>query len=666
MSSSTITAAPTLDNSQIATQHGEHALLDLIPRLALFCEGISGRVYHILPVEDGESIAVGSLQSLQLPLDPLPERELTANELAATYRTMVAQQLAPILFGTHDFRLEDTDGSQTGEIQGDLVRLFQQQAQPVLARKLFYCLEAIRWDARLRIELPGLNRSLDRLNAAQLAALDALKSSQPTLQETLFALLAGLAYASEQPADLGGLPSAVIELHQRARELRSPNACVYDSVVLMRQLLAWFTDAVSGESLELIEDLATKDPPTNTLAEVTQQEDAVASLEFDLFELDEKIDLTPGDEPGNMAITADLQDQRDGLKRRIDMQRARMARAEPSNSMQGMRSFLYDEWDYLNNAYLRGWCRLYEKTIEPGSLDDVVELERKVADLARLVRKQFERIRPDALERMRRLEEGDEIYLDALIEHEVDRRSGHVMDARIYSTNTHKKREIATAFLVDLSASTDDALPDQDDIEASETTIIDAEDPFALESIDLAPEPPKRRIIDVQREALWLMSKALEALGDDFGIYGFSGYGREEVELFIVKELGAALNAQALRSIVNMQPRRSTRMGPAIRHAIRKLRAQGASRRILILVSDGFPQDCDYGPDRGDHEYGLQDTAKALAEAATCGIETFCITVDSSGHDYLNRMCLEKRYMVIEDIEELPLALTKVYRRLAF
>lgn len=638
-------------------------LLDLIPRLALFSEGLSGRVYHILPLEDDESIAVGNLHSLQLPIDPLPNASMHSTDsldteaLAAVYRTLIAQQLAPLLFGTAQFKLDEPDDTTTGEVHGDLVRLFQRQRQPGLARRLFYALEMIRWDARLRIEFPGLIQPLNQLNTQRLTELGP--------QHPVFVHLAWLAYTDTAPPPLDALPPALEQLCGNTLTLRRPAATVYDSVELMQQLLRWFEDTNDDDSATLAEEIVEEGPPPTTLAEVSQQEEAVASLEFDLFELDEEIDLTPGEEPGNMAISADLQDQRDALKRRIDMQRARMARAEPTDNTRGMRSFLYDEWDYLQNSYLRGWCRLYEKTIEPGSLDDLLTLERKVADLVRLVRKQFERIRPDALERLRRLEEGDEIYLDALIEHEVDRRSGHVMDTRIYSTNTHKKREIATAFLVDLSASTDDTLPSADDAEQPVPDLTD-DDPFALDLDNLQPEPPKRRIIDVQREALWLMSQALQALGDDFGIYGFSGYGREEVELFIVKELGASLNAEALRAIVNMQPRRSTRMGPAIRHTVRKLRSQGASRRILILVSDGFPQDCDYGPDRGDHEYGLQDTAKALAEAAVCGIETFCITVDSAGHDYLNRMCLEKRYMIIEDIEALPLALTKVYRRLAF
>ena len=105
-------------------------------------------------------------------------------------------------------------------------------------------------------------------------------------------------------------------------------------------------------------------------------------------------------------------------------------------------------------------------------------------------------------------------------------------------------------------------------------------------------------------------------------------------------------------------------MGPAIRHATTKLVSSGNALKVLLVISDGFPQDSDYGPERGEHTYGVQDTAKALSEAHQKGIETFCVTVDRSGNDYLKQMCPESRYMVIEEIEDLPEALTKVYETL--
>jgi hypothetical protein len=77
----------------------------------------------------------------------------------------------------------------------------------------------------------------------------------------------------------------------------------------------------------------------------------------------------------------------------------------------------------------------------------------------------------------------------------------------------------------------------------------------------------------------------------------------------------------------------------AVRHAAQRLLAEPSRRKVLVVLSDGYPQDCDYGPDRNDDEYGIQDTAMALLQARHKGVQTFCITIDPSGHDYLRRMC---------------------------
>ena len=180
----------------------------------------------------------------------------------------------------------------------------------------------------------------------------------------------------------------------------------------------------------------------------------------------------------------------------------------------------------------------------------------------------------------------------------------------------------------------------------------------------MAAEAAKRRIIDILRESVLLMATALEGLGDRYGVYGFSGYGRDCVEFYVAKEFDQPFDGEVLDAIAAMKPKRSTRMGPAVRHAAAKLDASGSAMKVLMIVSDGFPQDHDYGPDRGQHEYGVQDTARALIEAQGQGIETFCVTVDRSGNDYLRRMCPDHRYMVIDETAELPDALQKAYRQL--
>ena len=182
---------------------------------------------------------------------------------------------------------------------------------------------------------------------------------------------------------------------------------------------------------------------------------------------------------------------------------------------------------------------------------------------------------------------------------------------------------------------------------------------------DLGPKPPSRTILDLAKESLALMSDALQALGDDHAIYGFSGSGRDNVEFYIAKEIGERPSPITWSRLSAMAPRQYTRMGPAIRHATWKVARHPARTKFLVMVSDGYPQDRDYGPNRADRTYGIADTAKALEEAERAGIVTFCVTVDPAGHDYLRAMWPENRYLVIDDIEALPAELTKVYTSLA-
>ena len=170
-------------------------------------------------------------------------------------------------------------------------------------------------------------------------------------------------------------------------------------------------------------------------------------------------------------------------------------------------------------------------------------------------------------------------------------------------------------------------------------------------------------MIDIQKEALVIMAQALEEIGDLFSILGFSGHGRDRVELFDAKTFDESLSLAVKSRLSAIEPQRSTRMGPAIRHAIRKLSSVSSRSKHLILLSDGFPQDFDYGRDRRSNLYGLRDTAQALREAEQEGISTFCITVDRAGHDYLREMCDDSRYLVIDEIDSLPLELPKIYSR---
>jgi len=334
--------------------------------------------------------------------------------------------------------------------------------------------------------------------------------------------------------------------------------------------------------------------------------------------------------------------------------------------------FYYDEWDFRAGDYKPRWNRVGERYSKEGDSDFYMDTLRRYHGLVMETRKQFEMMRPESFKKIKRLEDGDELDLDLAIEFILDKRAGTGPQQRIYNRRNKIERDVAVAFLLDMSASTDEEIEKQ---RVKNGTQKDTDDNFdgdprqyfqwlAARRAKSMVSPPKR-IIDLEKESAVLIVEALKAIGDEYGIYGFSGYGRENVEFHVIKELGEQMDGAAQRRIGAIEPIRSTRMGPAIRHTIHKLQEHEAKVKILILVSDGRPQDHGYGRDRTEKEYAVHDTKQALNEAKRAGITPFLITVDKEGHDYLKQMCDDIGYEVVDDIESLPRRLPTLYRHLA-
>jgi nitric oxide reductase activation protein len=240
-----------------------------------------------------------------------------------------------------------------------------------------------------------------------------------------------------------------------------------------------------------------------------------------------------------------------------------------------------------------------------------------------------------------------------MIQSVVDRRAGGDPSEKIFSRKERRIRRISTLLLVDMSASTEESVP-----------VTEASTGFSSASGLVGSLQGRKRIIDIEMEGLVVMTEALEALDDEYAIFGFSGRDRHTVDFYTIKDFGDPYCEDMKRRIGGITPKQGTRMGPAIRHATEKLRSVESDHRLMILLSDGFPQDSDYGEDRASREYGLHDTRMALVEARKLGIRPFCLTVDQAGNDYLRRMCDPNSYLVIEDIHSLPEVLPKVVESL--
>ena len=314
-------------------------------------------------------------------------------------------------------------------------------------------------------------------------------------------------------------------------------------------------------------------------------------------------------------------------------------------------TFIYDEWDVFQQRYRSRWCRLHERIMAPGDIAFYREtlLDRRL--LLGQIRSEFEQVMPELYRKQKRLPDGVEHDLDAAIEALTDLRVGVTPSEKIFWRHHKIERDVAVAFLLDMSGSTGEAIGRPADGDS-------------VPSGGLLFERAQRRIIDVEKEAIVLMSDALEAIGDRYGVYGFSGHGRDNVEFYVIKDIGEEFSLEIAKRLGRIGPLHATRMGPAIRHVTAKLGAVETRAKFLFLISDGRPQDRGYSQESAEKAYAVQDTRMALIEARRQGIYPFCLTVDKEGNDYLRTMMDDFSYEVLSDVSLLPHRLPQLYRKL--
>jgi hypothetical protein len=329
-------------------------------------------------------------------------------------------------------------------------------------------------------------------------------------------------------------------------------------------------------------------------------------------------------------------------------------------------TYVYDEWDFRANDYKPRWCIVKEKTVEEGDITFYQESLKTYNALSNHIRRQFELIMPESMRKTYRLQDGEDLDLNASLEAWIDLKMDIPPDEKIYWHRNRNRREVAVVFLLDMSASTAEA------IDEGRQTVDDRDAPddpveymvWLRRRREGLVRRNYKRIIDLEKEGTTLLINALESIGDTYGIYGFSGYGRENVEFYVIKDINEGFSDKVKRRIDKVTPLHATRMGAAIRHAATKLENQDAKTKIMFLISDGRPQDRGYSREGVEKEYAVHDTHMALVEAKRKDIIPFCLTVDKAGHDYLKSMCGDMGYEVLADIWSLPERLPMLYRQL--
>jgi hypothetical protein len=306
---------------------------------------------------------------------------------------------------------------------------------------------------------------------------------------------------------------------------------------------------------------------------------------------------------------------------------------------EGEVAYNYDEWDRELTDHRLGWCRVIEKKVKHGDRHFVDLTKERHKGVISSIRHQFQLMKPENLTRVANEVDGEEFDLNAVIDFVIDRRADGYQSERIYTKRLRRRRDVAVSFLLDQSSST------------ARTIGRHPLQPYTR---------PGRRIIEIEKEGLVLMSEALEAVGDTYSINGFTSEGRRNVKFYVVKDFDEKYNDEVKRRIGGINYQNNTRLGAAIRHATAKLAKQDARTRLLIVLSDGRPYDHDYG----DARYAREDTREALRQAKNEGITPFCITIDRESEAELRDLYGEVGYTIIDDVLSLPERLPGIYRRL--
>lgn len=531
---------------------------------------------------------------------------------------------------------------------------------PPLLRELFVLGEASAADAALAAELPGMSAALVALRARALRQRPPPVRFAPpfrALEEFVQAFLGGaqpqrgmssmspqqvLRWAAEQMTqpELAGRPAALLWRDDWTGDLRAPPASsrgvaagsgpAADDDVAAPPRSARLRRRPEVREAQEDEDEGTpgawmvQSAQPNEAAEdpmgmqrPTDRDQTTASEEFAdaLSDLPEaRLVATPG-RPKEVLLS--------------DEPPAARSRRDGTAGVGEKSALQYPEWDYRAAAYRHPGATVLLQPACPGPSAWVEQTLAQRASMLHEIRRRFEMLRPQRV-RLRRQLDGDAIDIDAWTAAQADYRAGLPLDQRVYQTEKRGRRDMAITLLVDVSGSTDSWVA------------------------------PGRRVIDVEREALLLVCVGLEGMAAPYSVLAFSGEGPQAVVLRPVKEFRERYGPDIALRIAGLEPEHYTRAGTAIRHATAVLSREAATHRLLLLLSDGKPNDID------DYEgrYGVEDMRQAVIEARLQGISPFCLTIDRQAAAYLPAVFGPHHYQLLPQAELLPSVLLSWLRQL--
>lgn len=355
------------------------------------------------------------------------------------------------------------------------------------------------------------------------------------------------------------------------------------------------------------------------IARTRRQEDQSANVYFADTEVDYR------DDNRHMWKYHELGDEEEMFE-----EQDRNAAEQEEEEEQGLPPRHYPEWDYLAKTYRPDWVSLYESLHPAGNSTVIDGLLSKHAMLAKRLKQILDMLKPQRYVRVRYQEEGSELDLDVAIRSLIDFKSGAQPDPRINMSHRHDGRDISVMLILDLSQSLNDV-----------------------------PEGSSQTILELSQEAVALMGWAVDRLGDELAIAGFSSNTRHEVRYQHIKGFSESWNDEVKGRLAAIEAGYSTRMGAALRHGAQTLAQRKSDKKLMLVLTDGEPFDIDVS----DERHLIEDTRKAVQELDQQGIYTYCINLDKKADDYIGDI-FGKQYTVIDNVDRLPERLPQLFMAL--
>ena len=293
--------------------------------------------------------------------------------------------------------------------------------------------------------------------------------------------------------------------------------------------------------------------------------------------------------------------------------------------------FHYHEWDYQVQLHRPDWVTLYERRQPKGDPEEIDRILLEYKPVSHRIRQIIDLLTPAGVQRVRNMEDGDEIDINAAVDAMIAIRMGEQPNPRITMRNVIRHRDLAVVILLDLSESTNE--------------VVDGSD---------------KTVLQLTREACALVATAIDGIGDPFAIHGFASDGRHDVQYYRFKDFNQRFDEEVKARLAGMRGGLSTRMGAAMRHAAEHLLRQSQRRKLLLLITDGEPADID----ERDPQHLRHDTRKAVEELHSRGVLSYCLTLDPNADAYVKRIFGQNHYTIIDNVRRLPEKLPVLFANL--